>query len=234
MNYLVYTPFRCGSSYLVRVLERQVDKQANFIENYNKSANASDIIIKAHTEDMTSISELNFDHIFTCIRKPTEIFPSAFFKDMKTGTDVLTQYPYFYNGVVDKTTISDMLDLFISKEWDSYKWLSYDYNFSQLEKLTGIDIWQAEFDKSKGHSSYVTNSGNVHVMTHPFIFQNFEIFQNFFVKNIGFIPRKFDNYSYRNSDKYGDIYQEFIQQIPREFYEKYKHLDDKIINKFMI
>ena len=91
MKYLVYTPFRCGSSYLTRFLEKNTDTVAAFSDNYQDKLNDKNLVLKAHDNPLDFC--ISFDYVFTCIRKPTEIFASAFIKDFKT---VENKYPYFF------------------------------------------------------------------------------------------------------------------------------------------
>lgn len=224
MKCLVYTPFRCGSSYLVRYLERCLNVRASFVSDIT---DADHIVVKAHNEKLSSFNHIQFDHIFTCIRNPTEIYPSAFFKDMRTGkNNPAVRYPYYVEG--DVTNMDSLVQSFLSHQWNSYPWLNYNFNFQQLYSLTGIDLWNEKFDCCKGAQTF---GRNLHVLTHPFIFNDFFQFQAFMLNCIGCAAPD-NHYSFRNSDTYGEEYQNFLNLLPDSYYQQYKEEDSKIRKHF--
>lgn len=234
MKYLVYTPFRCGSSYLTRFLEKNTNSTAVFYDNYKNKLNDQNLVLKAHECPLDFCT--SFDYLFTCIRKPTEIFTSAFIKDFKTiilKDNSEEKYPYFYEGDVSIDKVDSIIDFFMSFNWESFEWLSYDFNFSQIEKLTNINLWNENFDKIKGYNIFQSNPKLI-VVRNDIMF-NTDKFINF--QELCREELKFKNldkgiFSYRNKDQYGDFYYEFLNKIPEDFYKKYKNLDDQIINKF--
>lgn len=234
MKYLVYTPFRCGSSYLTRFLEKNTDTIAAFSDNYQDKLNDKNLVLKAHNNPLDFC--ISFDYVFTCIRKPTEIFASAFIKDFKTvekNGDVEHKYPYFFEGEISVDNLDSIIYYFTSFDWESFEWLSYDFNFSQIQKLTEINIWEQEFNIEKGYSVFTSNPKLI-VVRNDIMFENekFINFQTLCDEELKFINLDKGIFSYRNQDTYGHFYKEFLKKIPESFYKKYKHLDDAIIEKF--
>ena len=233
MKCLVYTPFRCGSSYLCRFIEKNINAPIVFYNNYKEYQSSDNIIIKSHISPIDF--DINFDYVFTCIRKPTDIFPSAFIKDFKTNViinNTENKYPYFYEKEVSENNIKEIINFFLSFSWENFNWMSYDFNFSMIEKLTGINVWNESFDKQKGYTVFNTNPKLV-VITHDILFNKTNNFQELCKRELNFIKIGKDNYSYRNSDTYGDFYKNFLENIPEDFYKKYKYLDDRIVEKFL-
>ena len=241
MKYLVHTPFRCGSSYLTRFLEKNNnDIEAKFAYNYTNYIDDENLVIKSHNDDI--LYDIRFDYIFTCIRKPTQIFLSAFIKDLKTvfeigeTRDERTTYPYYYDKDVTLENIDDIVDMFMSLDWDSYGWVDYDTNFRYIRKLTGINIWNEPFDKEQGYGIYTgCNNTKVIPVTHDILFNpyRFHNFQELCKNELKFNNLEKGIFSYRNSDTYGELYDKFLESVPSEFYQKYKYLDDRIIDKFL-
>lgn len=234
MKYLIYTPFRCGSSYLTRFLEKNTFSDAVFYDNYKNKLNDENLVVKAHECPLDFC--VSFDYIFTCIRKPTEIFSSAFIKDFKTVNkkeDIEEKYLYFYEGEISIDNMDSIVEHFMSFDWESFEWLSYDFNFSQIQKLTGINIWEENFNIEKGYTIFKSNPKLI-VVRNDIMFNNdkFINFQDLCHNELKFTNLYKGIFSYRNQDKYGDFYKEFLKRIPASFYEKYKHLDEAIIKKF--
>jgi hypothetical protein len=227
MKYLVYTPFRCGSSYLTRFIEKNTNTTAKFFDNYKDFKDGKNLILKCHSEIIDD--DVEFDYIFTCIRKPTDIFASSFIKDINTDKD---RYPYHYTKEVIFENMNDIINHFQKFDWDAYEWLSYDYNFIQLRKFTGINIWNEGFDKNKGYAIFDTNPKLI-IITHDIMFNRFDLFQELCRDELKFSNLNKGVFSFRNSDNYGDFYKTFLDNIPENFYKKYKYLDDRIVDKFL-
>jgi hypothetical protein len=227
MKYLVYTPFRCGSSFVTRFIEKNYDIQATFPYNTPIDNLPTNIVVKGHNYDTNSLPPI-FDHIITCIRKPTDVFVSAYIKDFKTP-----DYPYTceIDPVVDN--VDEMVEHFMSFDWDSFDWCSYDFNFKQIQILTGFDIWQLPFDTKTG-VSYYPGAPSLTVVTHRTLFDDnyFHHFQHICKDQFKFKDIQRDDFRYCNVDTYGKLYQLFKDKIPQSFYDKYKDLDNRIISKF--
>jgi len=227
MKVLIYSPFRCGSSFVTRFFGRNLNTKASFL--YDEDFESA-VLCKMHDEPVEQISSLSFDYIVTCIRKPTEIFMSAYIKDLKTKG-----YPYFYDKEFTMDNMDDVVNRFLQFNWENYNRCSYDFNFSQIKKLSKIDIWKEKFDVDSGVSCYDSlNYPSVIVVTHQTLFDEklFHNFKNFAETRLFFKNTNFGNFSYRNQDVYGELYDVFKQRIPQYFFDKYKHLDNIIVDKF--
>lgn len=228
MKYLVYTPFRCGSSFVTWFIEKNHSIQAFFPDKPPIDNLPTDIVVKAHNHDINFLKTLLFDHIITCIRKPTDIFISAYIKDFKTP-----DYPYTYENEPCVKNVDDMVDHFLSFDWSSFDWCSYDYNFKQIQQLTDLDIWKLPVNVETG-VSYYPGKPALTIVTHRTLFNDnyFQHFQQFCSTQFKFKNLTRGTFSYRNADTYGDLYSLFKSKIPQSFFEKYKDLDNQIISKF--
>lgn len=227
MRYLVYTPFRCGSSFITRFIEKNHNIQA---VTGNKPINSDDehTICKYHNHNINTLKDIRVDHVITCIRKPTDIFMSAYIKDFKSPN-----YPYTYEKEPCVENIDDMVDHFLSFDWASFNWCSYDFNFKQIHQLTNLNIWDLPVNTKTG-VSYYPGEPNLTVVTHQTLFNDtyFQHFQRFCFTELKFKNITRGHFSYRNTDKYGELYSLFKNKVPQSFFDKYKDLDDKIMSKF--
>lgn len=229
MKYLVYTPFRCGSSFVTRFVEKNYDIQATFPDNTPIGDFPTNMVVKSHNHSIDKLKHIPFDDVITCIRKPTDIFISAYIKDFKTPN-----YPYTYDNDPIIDNVDDIVEHFLSFDWTSFDWCSYDFNFKQIQILTGLDIWQLPFDKNTG-VSYYTGSPNLTVVTHRTLFDDsyFHHFQSLCEEQFNFKNTQRGIFRYCNADKYGKLYQLFKDKIPQSYYDRYRDLDNTIISKFI-
>jgi|688.fasta_scaffold350269_2 hypothetical protein len=229
MNYLVYTPYRCGSSFLTRLIQKNLNERSViFLKDINKNTQQEDFLIKGHREDLSILGNRKIDYLFTSIRKPTDIFISAFFKDIKEK-----DYPYYYPNDICKENTKDMMDFFLSIPWEDYEWLSYEFNFKQIENLTSINLWQEDFDKNRGFNKFVKKDTTLIATTHETLNKNFNEFKDFLSKNLLFKDLDMSKFRFHNYDEFKNLYTDFIKNVPQEFYEKYEELDFKIKQKFL-
>lgn len=228
MKYLVYTPYRCGSSFVTRFIEKNHGDIHATMENISTDKLNEHMVFKVHEHDVDVFKTIPIDHILTCIRKPTDIFMSAYIKDFKTPG-----YPYEYNKEPIIENIDDMVDHFLSFDWGSFNWCSYDYNFEQIQKLTNLNIWYLPTNNRTGISFY-PGEPNLTVITHRTLFDDnyFTHFQQFCHTRLKFKHLDRGTFSYRNTDTYGDLYNIFKNKIPQSFFNQYKDLDNRIISKF--
>jgi hypothetical protein len=229
MNYLVYTPFRCGSSFITRLIQQNLDERSvTFLYELDFNTPSNNLLIKGHDDDISILGNIKIDYTFTSIRTPTEIFVSAFFKDIKEE-----DYPYHYNKEINRENLSDMMDFFLSIPWHEYDWLCYDFNFNQIKKLTGINLWEENFPKDLGFNKIVKNNNTLIITTHKTLNYNYDQFKDFINTNLLFNNLDMSEFSYRNYDEFNNLYIEFIDKIPAGFYEKYQDIDNKIKEKFL-
>ena len=228
-NFLVYTPFRCGSSFLTRLVGKNLNKKAIFVNqlpSLNLSDDSSGLIFKGHNDNIAYLKNIKIDYIITSIRRPTEIFYSSFFKDINNPN-----CPYYFRGYVHENNLEYMLEHFLQQPWESYEWLSYDFNFQKIKELTGINLWEYDTTDYRGYK-IIENEPKIILINHSAIKNNYEQIKNLFQTELHFQNLDMSRFSFRNSDVFGDLYYKFIKSIPSSFYEKYKHLDEKIMLKF--
>lgn len=229
MKYLVYTPFRCGSSFVIRFIEKNHgDIQAAFLDKIPFDNLPIDMVVKSHNDDIDILKQVSFDHVITCIRKPTDIFISAYIKDFKTP-----DYPYTYKNEPGVDNVDDMVEHFLSFDWSSFNWCSYDFNFKQIQQLTDLDIWNLPVNVKTG-VSYYPGKPALTIVNHQTLFSDdyFQHFQRFCFTQFKFKNLTQGKFSYRNTDIYGNLYHLFKSKIPQSFYDKYKDIDNRIISKF--
>jgi hypothetical protein len=228
MNYLIYTPYRCGSSFITRLIQKNLDERSVlFMNELDSNIPSNNLLLKGHNEDVSILDNIKIDYIFTSIRLPTEIFVSAFFKDIKEK-----DYPYYYNKKINRKNLPDMMDFFLSIPWHEYDWLCYDFNFNQIEKLTGINLWKEDFPKNLGYK-LTKNDNTLIITTHKTLNYNYDQFKDFIKTNLLFNNLDMTRFSYRNYDEFKNLYIEFIDKIPASFYEKYQDIDNKIKETFL-
>lgn len=228
MNYLVYTPYRCGSSFITRLIQKNLDEIiVYFTDEFDSKISHSNLLLKGHT-DVTILDNIKIDYLFTSVRTPTEIFASAFFKDIKEK-----DYPYYYDKDVCIDNLSDITDFFVSIPWHEYNWLSYDFNFEQIQKLTGINLWEEPFPNNIGFNKIVSNDITLIITTHNTLKYKYNEFKDFINKNLAFNNLDMSRFVFSNHQDFGSLYQQFINNIPIDFYEKYQDIDDKIKKKFL-
>lgn len=233
MKFIVCTPFRCGSSFVTHFIEKNYGIRVTFPHNTPVDNLPCSMVVKTHADSLEDLKSIPFDHVITCIRKPTDVFISAYIKDFKT-----TDYPYTYEKDPIVSNIPDMINHFLSFEWDSFNWCSYDFNFKQIEQLTNLNIWQLPVNTETGVSyfSNSSNSPNLTVVNHQTLFDDsyFHYFQQLCKTEFKFKNVDRGKFSYRNADTYRELYHLFKNNVPQSFYEKYRDLDLHICNKFGI
>ena len=163
---LLYTPFKVGSNSLSQILHTNYDffevwpnaGKRKIKAIYNRQRRC---ILRGHTLPLDSIfddSGLTFDCWITIIRKPYEIYPSCYFQDITNP-----EYPYYLGSEkkVQETSIEKLINHFLTFDWCHLEQTDYHYNFSQILKYTGLDLWQESFDKSKGFQVYPSKKTNI-------------------------------------------------------------------------
>lgn len=224
MKILVYTPFRVGSSYICRSLKDQDLKKVTFfrdLEEEKKKANH--LLIKDHTQqEITNLlKNEDLDLIITCIRKPTEIFISSFIKNFQDKG-----FPYYFDK--EDFTIQELVDHFLSFEWHEFEWLSNEQNLKQIYEISGVDFSKENFDKNLGYNLI----GKTLLLTHNFVFNEKDKYHELLQKIKPRQDSEYQNFVFSNRVDRKDIYKDFKDAIPRDFFDKYDQLDKKFQQKF--
>ena len=230
---IIITPFKTGSTTLSKSLQHDgfmvvAERNKNIEYLYRKH---NYFMLKGHTAvPRMFLNQNKFDVWFTIIRKPTEIYPSAYFQEI-TNRGNSTNF-----GDKDKVigaNVNDMIDHFMKYDWDKMSHTSYDFNFDEIYKYTNIDIMKLTFDKKRGFSIYKSpiRTTKVVVLTIESIFKYKQILQM-----LGLHIKDSVNQN-RNMSKnkwYSSKYEEFKSKLPPSYFEKFKTKDDEIINHFYI
>lgn len=235
---LVYTPFKVGSvnlCYLLRnvgyklLMHNDINKMNDWY-NDNKQ-----FVLKGHTIPMDNIFAQNkqYDIWFTLIRKPTDLYISAFFQDIATPN-----YPYSYKSKEDVMNADndDLIKTFLSHEWENYQPTSFHFNFDKIRNYTNIDLWSLPFDKQKGYAIHKTNNDKCKyvVVLNVDIMNDDRIIKLFGELNIPYVPNKI-NKNVGNNKWYAKKYASFKNEIinHKEYYNKYENVDKLINDKFL-
>lgn len=231
-NIIIITPFKVGSSSLSINLQKnygyiQIWEQKSFFKKY---INHNGVILRGHTAiNYEFMNKKKFDIWFTIIRKPTDIYISGYFQNINSKN-----YKYYYGSkqkVLDANT-NKLLAHFLSFEWNKMIQFSFDWNFNEIFKYTGINIFNEHFDIKKGYSIYKSKIKNIKVCVITLkelnnkmnqIFQELGIsHKNKIVIKANLSTNKW--YKYKIND--------FKKKIPKSYFNKYEKENKKIIDHF--
>lgn len=235
---IVYTPFKVGSTSLVKTLkfnnkfkEAYMNSDLEILQKQYESY--AKIVFKGHTIPLSDNFLKNnnkFDTIITMVRKPTEIYMSSYFQDI-----VSPGYEYYIGDKkkVLTTPTSKLINHFLSFNWNKFNQCSFNYNFNQIKKNTNIDLWREDFNKKLGFSIYKSKKNqikNVAIITIDTLNKNRK-----FLKFMNLIGVEKANALAVNTgvDKwYHEKYLDFKNQMPKDFFNRYREEDKRILDKF--
>ena len=124
MNICVFTPYRVGSQTFINTIRETHYKNHNVVSIY-----------KAHGEDLVPSDST---HFILPLRNEIEIYPSAYFQDI-----MVPQYPYFLSddpAVISGYTTSQLIEHFMSFDWNTYDHTNYDVYINYFKKQFDITI----------------------------------------------------------------------------------------------
>ena len=228
---IIITPFKTGSTTLSKSLQHDgfivVAERNKNIEYLYRKYNY--FIVKGHTAvPRMFLNENKFDVWFTIIRKPTEIYPSAYFQEI-TNRGHST---YFGDkDAVLGANVNDMVAHFMKYDWDKLSHTSYDFNFDEIYKYTNIDIMKLTFDKKRGFSIYKSSirRTKVVVLTIESISKYKKILQ---MLGLDIKDNRIQNSNISKNKWYSKKYEEFKRKLPPSYFEKFKTKDDEIKSHF--
>lgn len=227
---IIITPFKTGSTTLSKSLQQggfmAVAERNKNIEYLYRKYNY--FIVKGHTAIPRSFLNKNkFDVWFTIIRKPTEIYPSAYFQEINNRG----HSTYFGDkDDVLAANVKDMVEHFMKYDWDKMSHTSYNFNFDEIYKYTNVDIMKLTFDKKRGFSIYKSpiRATKVVVLT----IENLSKY-NKILRLLGLnIKDKILNSNISKNKWYSTKYDEFKTKLPSSYFEKFKTVDEGIVNHF--
>ena len=228
---IIITPFKTGSTTLSKSLQKDgflaVAERNKNIESLYKRYNY--FIVKGHTAiPRKFLNENKFDVWFTIIRKPTEIYPSAYFQEI---TNIGHSTYYGDKDKVNGANVNDMIEHFMKYDWDKMSHTSYDFNFDEIYKYTNVDIMKLTFDKKKGFSIYKSpiRTTKVVVLTIESISKYKKMLQ---MLGLYIQDNTIQNSNISKNKWYSEKYDEFKTNLPSSYYEKFKKKNDEIINHF--
>lgn len=228
---IVITPFKTGSTTLSKSLKQDgfmiVAERNQYIHYLYKKYKY--FVVKGHTAiPRLFFNENKFDVWFTIIRKPTDIYPSAYFQEI-TNSGHITHYGD--KDKVLKADISDMIEHFMKYDWDKMSHTSYSFNFDEIYKYTNVNIMKLSFDKKKGFSIYKSpiRTTKVVVLTIENINKYKKVLQ---MLGLNIKETTIQNRNVSSDKWYSDKYKEFKSKLPLSYFEKFKNVDKEIINHF--
>ena len=231
---IVYTPFKVASCTIVHTLRRlgyivRQQEQGQLDKYYRNKY----LVIKGHVVDTASTifsGNKKYDLWITIVRPPSHMYLSGYFQDIENP-----RYPYYFGDQekIQNSNSQILMRHFLSFEWNKFRQYSFDYNFSEIKKHTGIDIWNEPFNIDQGYQIYESNTDlckKVCVIRFDQI-NNLRIINKMFNElRIPFIGLQNDNLT--SKKWYGKIYAVMRGLLPKEYYDKYREDDQKIIDKF--
>ena len=228
---IIITPFKTGSTTLSKSLQHDgfivVAERNKNIEYLYRKYNY--FIVKGHTAvPRMFLNENKFDVWFTIIRKPTEIYPSAYFQEI-TNRGHST---YFGDkDAVLGANVNDMVAHFMKYDWDKLSHTSYDFNFDEIYKYTNIDIMKLTFDKKRGFSIYKSpiRTTKVVVLTIESISKYKKMLQ---MLGLDIKDNRIQNSNISKNKWYSKKYEEFKRKLPLSYFEKFKTKDAEIKSHF--
>ena len=236
---IIYTPFKVGSTHLQGLF-----KNCGYTSGIHGSINVDTyykqcpkFAIKGHTLSMDDIFlNKRYDIWFTLVRKPTDVYMSAFFQDI-VRENVPVSYPD--KETVLRTSTKDLIEKFLSHDWENYEPTSFEFNFNKIKRYTGVDILSTEFNKEQGYAIYDVKPGFRHNCK-KVVIMNYEIMNDdrikdlFYALGIPYVPNK----KICNAGKnkwYGKIYEALKQELKvnyPEYFTRYQNIDNLMDRKF--
>ena len=115
-----------------------------------------------------------------------------------------------------------------------YTQFNFDYNFSQIKKITSVDIWKAPFDKEQGYTIYKGNErcNKVVVLTIS-VLNNREKMDRLFQKLGLDVQFKALEKNQGMMKWYAPKYTKVKKLLPRAYYKQYAKYDQQIRKKFL-
>lgn len=231
---IIFTPLKCGSSTLSLILTRYYnyndevwEQDDTCLEKYNNNDN---FILRGHTKlNYSLLQSKPFDIWFTIIRKPTDMYMSAYFQDISSK-----DYPYYFgdDSKVLEEPIQNLMDHFLQYEWNTINECSYQFNFNEIFKYTNINILETPFNIEKGYSIYQSpiNQTKVVVLT----IETLPKIKNILHELDIFTSHDFNVVKENNGDDkwYKNKYRDFKEIMHTSFFEKYKNDDNIILSHF--
>ena len=232
---VIITPFKVGSTTLTDILQKYYGYTYRWENSLSKKSQGiydkySKFILRGHTAiDHHMLVGKKFDIWFTLVRKPTDIFISSYFQDINNST-----YPYFFGtkDTVLNTPVLKLLLHFLSFNWCNFNQCSQTFNFNEIKKYTGIDIWEQPFDVDKGYSIYSspTRDIKVVVLTMEQLSNIQSILTEVGITSTNTIPTTKKNVG---SEKwYSAKYKQVKRILPPGYYKRYAQCDARVIDKF--
>ena len=231
---IVFTPFKVASCTIVHTLRRlgyivrQQDQGQ--LDKYYKNKY---FVVKGHvidTESTIFASDKKYDLWITIVRPPSHMYLSGYFQDIENP-----KYPYYFGDQqkIQNSNSQVLMKHFLSFPWNKFRQYSFDFNFEEIKKNTGVDIWNEPFNIDQGYQIYNSKTDlckKVCVIRFDQI-NNISIIAKMFNElRIPFTGLKNDNLSIKKW--YCKIYAVMKRLLPREYYERYKEDDQKILDKF--
>ena len=240
MKILVYTPYKVGSTKLSEAFRRSdfiikgCYRENHFLEHDENFWQYDNYLLKAHACDLKRLLTDNkkFDYLFTIVRKPADLFLSAFFQDITNEA-----YPYFYGTKQEVLSgeKSHILQHFLKFDYSKLKNLSINWNFNEIEKASKVNLWEEPFDKNLGYSviKSKTDSFRKVILLTMETLRDLDKCKHLFL-SLG-LKVYFDALEVNSAqDKwYSSLYKEIKADLPSIYQDQYDHINKKVQEKFL-
>jgi hypothetical protein len=233
---LIFTPFKVGSTTLFHHLRDLPGFTGCWCHSVRGRDFRENFVVKSHYRSIVALCQkhqLHWDVIFMLIRKPTEIYPSAYFQDITSP-----KYPYFFGNRREVLSAGPLrlMEHFLSHAWEKSKNCNYELFRDRILEYAGIDIFDGATDPATGFHIYegtsVLTGKPVRVCTVRIDQLQQAVLERIYSQlGLPFNPRLRRSNQARQK-WYAELYSEFKELLPAEFYAKYRERDERITNLF--
>lgn len=236
----LYTPYKVGSTTFYNQLLLNYGFNGTWMNIINKGIglhgfdNCDRVVFREHnTNNWTWFLHHPADFCVTLVRRPLDLFPSAYFQDIDKKN-----YPYYFGTRtnVTRSLPEELVSHFMKFDFSQFRYVNIERYFEEFKNYTGVDLWATEFDKRKGYNILKLNKTrycrNMVVATMETIAQTSKLKR--LMREMGF-GESSGKSVFRNkaSEKwYGLIYKLFKYFLPEEYYERYGNIQRRIETKF--
>lgn len=213
---IIYTPFKTSSSSLQTTLNKNKIKN---IKYHNKCYQCP--ILDYNLDLKYFINDENNKIIISLVRKPTDLYLSAYFQDIDCDS-----YEYCYSTNRDeilKTSVDELLSFFYTFNWKKYVYLNIEELVSEYEDLISKNEIKL-IESTNYYKKYISkNNQQLYLVDSKQIER--------FLKEI--FNLKIINENQSDEKWYKTKYLECKNKLSSDYYKKYSN-QDSFYNKLFI